>query len=160
LISQLAKKGLVKIDPVPFDTEHGVGNIIPFIRKSLPKAKVVPIIFNNQVTLADVLDWGERIYSLLPKGVLIVASIDMSHMMPESIANQQDKITIDAIATKDIELASQRPIDAPKVLAVLLQLMQKLEADHWQLLTRSSSAVLSNSKNPADNTSYITGFFY
>ncbi|MFH1088458.1 MAG: AmmeMemoRadiSam system protein B [Patescibacteria group bacterium] len=160
LIIHLAKKGLVKIDPAPFDAEHGVGNIVPFVRKSLPKAKIVPIIFNNRVTLVDVLDWGEQIAGLLPKGVLIVASIDMSHMMPESIANQQDKITIGAITQMDPELASQRPIDAPKVLAVLLQLMQKLGADNWQLLARSSSAILSDSKNPIDNTSYITGFFY
>jgi len=43
-ISKLEKEGVLNIDEYPFKKEHGISGIVPFIKKSLPNAKIIPII--------------------------------------------------------------------------------------------------------------------
>ena len=159
LIQQLNQAGLVTVDEQPFNNEHGVGNLVPFIKHSLPQAKIVPIIFRDNLTAAEVTSWVTKIMPLLPKDSLIVASLDMSHYTAEPIAVKQDANTLVAIQTLDSEAAWQQKIDSPAVLSAWLQLMKSREATQFTLLDRSSSTLLSGAV-PEDNTSYITGFFY
>ena len=47
VIDALAKAKAAEIDDRPFELEHGVTNILPFIKKLYPRAKIVPIIIKD-----------------------------------------------------------------------------------------------------------------
>lgn len=159
LIKKLNKAKLVTIDDQPFDKEHGVGNLVAFVKHSLPRAKIVPIIFRNNLAATEVADWTNQIIHLLPNNSLIIASLDMSHYTPEAIAAEQDARTLATIQTMDSALAWQQKLDSPAVLSAWLELMKLRSATKFTLLDRSSSTLISGAA-PGDNTSYITGFFY
>src|SRR5690606_19789727 len=75
VIHLLEKSGSVQVDPIPFNYEHGVSGIVPFIKHSFPRANVVPIIIKEKMKP----DEAEKLLSVLseviPDNSLIVWSV-------------------------------------------------------------------------------------
>lgn len=83
--------------PQAHQLEHAVEIQIPFIQKTLPRAKIVPIVMgipkkNTIHRLADGLKTA-----LTGKKVLIIASTDLSHFLEKKAANKRDRDTISLI---------------------------------------------------------------
>lgn len=82
--------------------EHSIEVQIPFIQKSLPQAKIVPVIMGISTkktifTLAEALSkvcQGEK--------TLVIASTDLSHYYPKPRANKTDANTISLIKSINI----------------------------------------------------------
>lgn len=129
--------------------EHGVYNIIPFVKHFLPDAKVVPITLrfatpaNDQNLLVGILSkWLER-----DTDVVVVASIDFSHYLSSEEAQKKDEETRAAIERYDFsEIASYRSdhVDTPAGLAVFLRTMRLLGADHQTVLRYDNSGQTLN----------------
>lgn len=93
----------MKFDKTAHAKEHAVEVQIPFLQVKNPDVKIVPITMMpmsigiaHQIgnTIADVIkDTGEPI--------LIVASSDMNHYEPQSVANRKDKIAMDRVLDMD-----------------------------------------------------------
>ncbi len=100
LASQLAKASGFSYVPEAHAKEHSVEVQVPFVQKTLPDAKIVPIVmgYSSRRTvyaLGNAL--GEALKSA-GKKILIVASTDMSHYLSKEDANAVDSKTIDLIA--------------------------------------------------------------
>ncbi|RCK71794.1 MAG: hypothetical protein IGBAC_0751 [Ignavibacteriae bacterium] len=83
--------------------EHALEVQLPFLQIILESFKLVPIVMGDQkkeycYKIGDVL--GKVLKN---RNALIVASTDLSHYHPYDVANQLDKIAIDAIANFDYE---------------------------------------------------------
>ncbi len=83
--------------------EHALEVQLPFLQIILENFKLVPIVIGHQIK-----DYSYKIGEVLGKvlktrNALVVASTDLSHYHPYEIANQLDKIAIDAIANFDYE---------------------------------------------------------
>jgi hypothetical protein len=79
------------------DEEHSVEVQIPFIQKTIPGAKIVPIVMgyptrSTVYSLADALSQARA-----TKKILIVASTDLSHYLPREKANSVDAKTISLV---------------------------------------------------------------
>jgi hypothetical protein len=77
--------------------EHSIEVQVPFIQKTLPQAKIVPVVTGlptqkTMITLASSLS-----KAIGSRKVLIVASTDLSHFFPKEKANQIDAQTISLI---------------------------------------------------------------
>lgn len=139
--------------------EHGVYNIVPFVRHFLPDAKVVPVTLrfatpaDDQNLLAEILSkWLER-----DNDVVVVASIDFSHYLSSEEARKKDEETRAAIERYDFfEIASYRSdhVDAPAGLAVFLRTMRLLGADHQTVLRYDNSGQTLN-RPFAETTSHF-----
>ncbi len=82
--------------------EHAVEVQIPFIQKSLPKAKIVPVVMGITTsktisTLADALS------QVADEKTLVIASTDLSHYYPKKRANKTDADTISLIQSFKIK---------------------------------------------------------
>ncbi len=154
-VSQLTAAGVANLDYVPFEKEHGVSGIVPFIKNSFPRARIVPIIFKTTVRpyMVDAL-----VEELKKQGgkTLIVASIDMSHYVAEEVAIPQDEEVKEVLFQRDLSKVWDLKIDSPPSMYALLKLNDR---KIFNLLRRSSSAAILGDIKPADNTSYITGYF-
>ncbi len=77
--------------------EHAVEVQIPFIQKTLPEAKIVPVIMGipSQKTIKRLAKALASVTS--GKNVLILASTDLSHFLPKALANETDNRTISLI---------------------------------------------------------------
>jgi len=158
VVRQLSNSGLVAINDAPFMGEHGVSGLVAFIKKSMPNAKLVPIIFKVSVTPAQTKQLAEYLEKILPDDALIVASLDMSHYVADNVATRNDDKTVVALENLDVSGIDKLEVDSRAAFSVLVETM-KLRGAKFNLLARSSSAKLTGSKNPLDNTSYITGYF-
>lgn len=97
LASKISKASGFTYIPQAHQQEHSVEVQIPFIQKTLPQAKIVPIVMGYQtektiVRLAQALS-----KALQEEKALIIASTDMSHFYPKKKANETDAKTISLI---------------------------------------------------------------
>lgn len=148
----------VRIDPRPFSKEHGISGIVPFIKKSLPEATVVPIIFKSTLTKEAVAKFANDLKKRLPPNTVVVTSVDMSHYVAEEEARLQDAQTMSALTHNNLEALWAAEADSPTSLVVTAKLMGG-GGGNFHLLKRSSSLLITNLNDPELNTSYITGYW-
>lgn len=74
--------------------EHAVEIQVPFVQRTLPQAKIVPIVMGvpQKKTILRLANGLQK--ALAGKKALVIASTDMSHFLPKEEANQRDKETI------------------------------------------------------------------
>jgi AmmeMemoRadiSam system protein B/AmmeMemoRadiSam system protein A len=103
LAAEIAESTGFTYHPEAHSEEHSVEIQIPFIQKTLPNAKIVPIIMGRPskktiMTLAQAFA-----DSLGDKKVLLVASTDLSHFFPKQKANRVDSETTALIQNLDTD---------------------------------------------------------
>lgn len=156
------------IDAVPvlereemaYENEHGIGALTPFIRRSFPKATLVPIIVDESLSQEDRQVLGEAIAKIFPEAV-VIASIDMSHNLPITITDFHDDVTLRAIENGerctpdclDLEIDSTASLD-------VLQTINRLRGDEdWTLKYHDNSLEVIPTIDWHENTSHIIGYF-
>lgn len=149
----------ISIDEEPFIKEHGIFNIIPFIKKVFPKSKVIPIIIKESLASADSEYAAKLLYDSLPKNTLVILSADFSHYTTNEIAQSNDKKSISVIEKFDISSVRTLEIDTRAGLEITLYLMKLLGADNWQLLENTNAFQIIGKQPLEGVTSYVTGFF-
>ncbi len=102
LAKKLSKWTGYRYIPEAHAKEHAVEVHVPFIQKSLPTAKICPIVLGvpdrrEIINLADALKKAAG-----EKDILIVASTDMSHFLSKEKARERDKETINIIRSWEI----------------------------------------------------------
>ncbi len=97
LARELSDKTGFQYIPAAHREEHAVEVQIPFIQKTLPEAKIVPVIMGipSQKTIKKLAKALASVTS--GKKVLILASTDMSHFLSKAQANETDNRTISLI---------------------------------------------------------------
>ena len=103
LALELSKASGFKFIPQAHKMEHSIEVQIPFIQKTLPKAKIVPIVMGFQ-TKTTINTLTKALTKVLPgKKALVIASTDMSHLLSKKEANDIDSKTISLIQSFDTD---------------------------------------------------------
>ena len=146
------------IDPEPFDGEHGISGIVPFIKKSFPNASVVPIVVRDDASIEDEKRLARALGEVDSK-TLVIGSFDFSHYVPHNAAEFHDATSQTTLELLDHETARKLDIDSQPGLAILLRTAKRLNAPHWEQAFHASSASLTGNHDTKDNTSYFGGYF-
>jgi AmmeMemoRadiSam system protein B/AmmeMemoRadiSam system protein A len=97
LAAEISKASGFKYIPQAHQMEHSVEVQIPFIQKTLPQAKIVPIVMGYP-TRKTITRLADALIEVLPgKNAVIIVSTDMSHFFPKKKANEADSKTISLI---------------------------------------------------------------
>ena len=121
--------------------EHSLENQIPFLQRTLPKLKIVPIVMGK-------CDEGEfntiskaLIDILKGKNTLLVASTDMSHFLTYDEAVKTDKVTISTLETMKPELLKNRPdaLCGRDAVIMVMTVAKELGADSIKTLKYANS---------------------
>ncbi|MFZ5365037.1 MAG: AmmeMemoRadiSam system protein B [Patescibacteria group bacterium] len=160
LIEKITGVTRVAIDESPFDDEHSISGIVPFIKKSLPDAKVVPIIVKDTVSASEAESLAEVIFNFVdPEKTLILVSIDFSHDKTAEPADIDDEISNEAILNADFEKIYSLELDSrPSVYFMVsyLRLLGKSEAE--RIFHTNSGKMLGKPSEPT--TSHQVFYFY
>lgn len=159
-IKKLEKIGAANIEEQPFEKEHGISGIVPFIKKSLPNAKVIPIIFKDNTKQEEIEVFVNSLYEITGEDALMVGSFDFSHYVLPQVAKKQDERSIEIIKAFDYTNIADVEIDSRPGLSAQLQFMEKIHANKFNLVKNMNSADITKLENSTETTSYITGFFY
>jgi AmmeMemoRadiSam system protein B len=158
VVSELEKKQVLAIDESPFKEEHGISGIVPFVKKSLPNAKIVPLILKDRLSLEKTLILASEMNKVLPTNTIVVGSFDFSHYLTSRASDFHDLESLNAIYSFDLKSVYNLDIDSRPGLALFLQILKSNQAEKFSLLQHSNSSKLT-SKDFLETTSYITGYF-
>lgn len=172
-IDKLVASRVAGIEPINFESEHGIMVHIDRIARFYPEAKVVPIILKWRVPEENLDNLIEAISKEnLTEKTLIIASIDFSHYVTEKTAWENDQRTIEWLEKwsqgnrkfnleeiRNLEKTSQMDtdqstaMDSPESFYVFTKLMES--ANSLTVWKRTSSAANFGVTTPMQNTSHI-----
>lgn len=140
--------------------EHGISTLTPFIKRSFPNAKLVPIILHESMPSEEAIRFGQVIAETVDARTIVIASIDMSHNLPLDYQLFHDGVTKAVIAggvrhAEGVDLE----IDANAVLRTLLSYNRKERTEAFTLTHHDSSLNMGKTELAIDNTSHILGYF-
>lgn len=164
LVRHLTNSGAVLENSEAFLQEHGVYNLLPFIRSKFPGIPIVPIIVRDGVTNESIDQLRMVLGQQVTTKTLIVASLDFAHHQTNDGAKKLDAQSMTWLRT--VDPMAVRPntgaivaVDSPPTLKLFLALMRDRGATDFTLSHHSNAAVESGHLEATDVTSYITGLF-
>ena len=165
--SLLSELSFVKNDFKALDGEHGVSGLLPFIKKTWPKAKVMPVIIDvnskpeNIKALADFLSAqnADNSWFWSKKKTLVLASIDFSHYQTLSVANFHDDVSQAVINNLAFSKAKSLEIDSPPALEAVLRYAASTDEVSPVLAAHTNSSQLLDNPDLL-GTSHLFYYFY
>lgn len=159
LIKKMQDVNLLNVEEWPFEKEHGISNIVAFIKKTLPNAKIIPLIVKDTFSLKAGNIFTEKLENILPEDSLVIASLDFSHNLPSPVADFHDEKSLAVLENFDYEGIKFLDIDSKPTLRIFLKYLNTRNASNFNLLGHSNSAKILKDENIFETTSYITGYF-
>src|SRR3989338_9269583 len=140
VLSELLGVEGVSLEEDPFIIEHSISGLVPFIKKSLPGAKIVPIIARNRTSRAYHEQFAERIAAVVDREkTLVLASVDFSHYMPQQVADFHDETSRAVIENFEFERLYGLEIDSPASLDITEKYLENIGAKRAQHLFSTNS---------------------
>ena len=132
------------------NNDHGIQNLLPIVRKTWPKANIIPILVCNK--------GGELPINILKdESTFFIASVDFSHYLPERLMNLHDSKSISNIT--NFEDDSNIDVDCPRCVKIVKDFAISKEATNILEVGKNNSFAYSKSNNPKDGTSYYSVIF-
>jgi len=101
IISRL--RGVVEIDRAAHLYEHSLEVQMPFLQYLSPDIKVVPVVMGQQDIVMAMETAKVLREACKGKDVIFLASSDLSHYVPASVAKERDEMVIERILSMDAE---------------------------------------------------------
>lgn len=159
VIYKLQKRGVVSISELQFGKEHGISGIVSFIKKSLPNAKVVPIIVKDSLSEEELNQFIDVMYEITGNSGVIIGSYDFSHNVLPSVAQIQDKKSLEIIKNMDVAQIKKVAVDSKPGLEIVIKYLKKIGANKFTLMANTNSGEILHLPDLKETTSYIDGFF-
>ena len=155
----LAENGVVIDNGLMFEQEHGTGAVIPFLHRSFPDLRLVPIAIRGETDDETLIELARVLEPLLDHETMIVVSADMSHYLPEDVALKNDEQTLHWLRTLDakaFDAATDDFVDNGSSFVVLSHIFEERnQKPTFTLFDHTISSRYAGSRD--DTTSYLTG---
>ena len=122
--------------------------------------KIIPItirIDSKDDELRSLVDFLQK--ELADKDTAVIASIDMSHYLPEEFADLHDARTIDMIQMLDAEQSKSLEIDSPGSMFVILDLARRLGLGDVRIQAHTNSLRILQALTEDVGTSHVLATF-
>ncbi len=153
---ELADEIVSSFDEASYDdlahmAEHSVEVQVPFIQTIWPNSKIVPIVmaFQDPIYANRLARSIAKAAKVLSRDVLVIASSDMSHYLPEKEANLRDEAALNAILEMDVEkmfriiMEMDVSMCGPGPVATAIYFSKLMGANRAELIRYSTSAETS-----------------
>lgn len=161
-VMMLEMQGLIRQQPEVLSQDHAVSAIMPYLKYYLPQAKVMPLLLSAHTNSAELDVLSQSLHALQQPRTVVVAAVDFSHYLSSAQAQQKDKETWQIISDYEFEhlmRLTNKNLDSPASIALLLKLMQLAGSTQVELLANTNSGELTGEVN-APTTSYFTALYH
>jgi len=124
---KLADDNKIALNSSAIVYDHGITNLIPYIKKYFPESKFLPILIPIDITKEQIEHLVKTINIESPAQTIIIASVDFSHYLPRRAADFHDKKSIRTLLNfeeenfKNIEVDCWQALYAARLFAKLRQ---------------------------------------
>lgn len=146
------------IEPETFTQEHGVSAIAPFVKRWFPLTNVVALAIHDKATIEQTDALAAALVELVPDAI-VIASIDMSHNLPQHIQTYHDEVTLRSIQNGQCNGECHLEVDANAVLDTLFEINRLRGTQTFELTHHGSSLAIGATDDWRENTSHILGYF-
>jgi len=137
------------VNEMAFMKEYSIELQLPFLRKYIPEAKLIPLVLGNKVNYKDI---ALKIGEILDENTLLIVSTNLSHFLNNEKARKVDQETINALLAKDTKLILEEgQASALSGLAILTEIAKNQE---WQPMFLA----YANSSEAGDDESSVVGY--
>jgi len=158
-VSELGRSGLVHVENDAFQKEHGIENLLPYVKKYFPKAKIMPLMMRDGFPVEKVDELAKLLANNSDGKTLFILSADFSHYLEQNISHLHDEQTIDVLSSLDSERASNVDIDCVPGLQLLMKFSALKGFEKFTLEKNSNSSEVLGKNFLGENTSYVTGYY-
>lgn len=162
IIKELLASHLLEVDEETLPLDHSLSGLMTYIKYYIPKARVVPILLSSRFSIEDSKTISNSLYKLIKKDAVILASVDFSHYLIGTKAQDRDTLTLKVMKEYNYDkLYSMNNdfLDSPPSIGTLLMTMQKQNAKNFDIQFNTNSGKLQNN-NTIPTTSYFSIFYY
>ncbi len=147
----LSRVPFLREDPLAHLYEHSLEVQVPFLQYLNPSISVVPLCL-SRLNLEEILLLGRALAETVaadPRRVVLVASTDFSHYVPDEVARRKDRLAIERILALDTEgllkVVAAENISMCGVIptAVVIEACRSLAASHTELVKYATSGEVS-----------------
>ena len=158
LIQSLESKFLILKDDSKLSLDHGILDILPFLKVNFPDIRFAPFIVSQSLSLEKAREFTEKIHELSSDKTIVVASVDFSHYLPEEIAKLHDEKSERVLLNFEEEGFSNIEVDSPQVLYIARYFSKLKGADSFTVIGEGNSNDYLEEKQP-QTTSYFSVLF-
>lgn len=155
LIQGIANNFSVLANSTLLSLDHGVVDILPFLKLNFPHVKLVPVIVSQSLNLEKAKKFTETLFTLSKAKTTVIASVDFSHNLKEEIANLHDERSIRVFLNFEEEGFSNIDVDSPQALFIARYFSKLNGADSFTLIGKGNSNNYLKEKQP-QTTSYFS----
>jgi len=146
--------GQLSINDHVFKNEHAIYTLVPFIKRSLPNAKIVPIVLATNLSDEDAYDLGQKLDS---ENAILVVSSDFAHQVSVEEAKSLDEKSLIALNPPTLDTLDQITNDCRQCIALLAGYLSNQQST-FELRTNKSSADFGPARDD-DLTSYVSAYY-
>lgn len=159
LLRALMRANDIALGNYAVKNDHGLMNILPFIKKYFPNAEIVPFLIPAAFSLDKAENIAESLNEVLPENSLVLSSVDWSHYLPKNVADFHDKKSIRVFLNLEEENFSNIEVDCPQCLYVVRQFAKLRNADNYVKIDHKNSQDFSSDDGLDSTTSYFSAIF-
>ena len=138
-MTKLLQTSFVDLNETAMAQEFAISGLVPFVKKSWPKAEFVPIILSSKVEKEKLDQLLQFIQENQSKKSLVLASVDFSHYQSPEGAEEEDLISNEVIKNFKVDKALNIPVDSPQSIYMLLNYALKNGAQNNKLLSHTNT---------------------
>ena len=156
------KLGYIGFDKNSFDGEYSISALVPFIKKSFPDAKIVPIVIKGGTDDKYIAALTKAISGIAGPSDFVLGSVDFSHYLPIDVANFHDETAKTVIENFDFDNLKNLEIDSPPSLKTVMQFAYEKGGRDVEIIAHTNSAnstITESVANPKD-IKETTSHFY
>lgn len=159
IIDRLVESDFAAVEEQSFPREHAITGLVAFVKKSLPRARIVPIILKEKTEAAAVERLAKFISGEIdPDKSLVIASVDFSHEQNALVSNLQDETSINAITQFDFLNVYDLKLDSPAAIFFTLKYLDLIGAKKSTVFSHTNSSELLGRPDLPGTSHFIVGF--
>lgn len=159
LIKNLSLKNNLIFSNSSISLDHGVTDLMPFVKKYFPDSKIAPFIIPFDVSLEKTDQFAISLNSLAPLKTIVIGSVDFSHYLPASVAKFHDMKSIRTLINFQKEDFKNLEVDSWQALYISRAFALLRNKEFPKIIGYSNSVDFLGDKNMEETTSYFSVVF-
>ncbi len=139
--------------------EHGITNLLPYIKNYSLNTKILPILIPSNISEKQIISLTEAINSIGSSKTIIIASVDFSHYLPSSVAEFHDVKSIRTLINFQKEDFKNLEVDSWQALYAARAFASLRNKEFHKVIGHSNSTDFSTNKDIEETTSYFSVVF-